>query len=177
MLRVTNPVLEGSSPPVVCLRVLAEDLQVAVAKTGSVSPSEGLPRSDRPARGRVCTLGRTRPAAARRAFRGALPGFYRHRRECFRDGIPDYSGGLWRGFSTDLTHWTCCGGSTWVCRPGAAFFATRGYDFHGHDGELHFVLFIDGLEGRVYTDSYLPYGQCRACWPPGCVAPCKGSGR
>jgi hypothetical protein len=82
-LRVTSPELEartvhGKSP-----RVSAEHLKEALSSVLPQSKPAGnpllvrpefvSPRSDRPARGRVCTLGRVTPAAARRATSAPSP--------------------------------------------------------------------------------------------------------
>nr|XP_051201493.1 uncharacterized protein LOC127314991 [Lolium perenne] len=71
-LRAVSPSLEAPSSAAATTRVSAEDLRLALDAVSSGSslstgPAVDHSRSDRPARGRVCTLARTTPAAARRA--------------------------------------------------------------------------------------------------------------
>jgi hypothetical protein len=73
--------LEGTSPVAASPPVTAEALRIALDAASSDSPGAARQqadasalehaRSDRPARGRVCTLGRITPAAARRAAASA----------------------------------------------------------------------------------------------------------
>jgi hypothetical protein len=71
-LRAISPSLEAPPSGVASPRVSADALRLALDAVSSVSPLPSSlvgdrPRLDRPARGRVCTLARTTPAAARRA--------------------------------------------------------------------------------------------------------------
>jgi hypothetical protein len=71
-LRAVSPSLEAQRFAATTPRVSADDLCMAldaVSSGSSMSPGFAADhsRSDRPARGRVCTLARTTPAAARRA--------------------------------------------------------------------------------------------------------------
>jgi hypothetical protein len=63
-LRVTSPSLEGTFQKGLCPRVSAGDLRLALAEASSASPPAVCPCSDRPARGRVFTLGAARRASA-----------------------------------------------------------------------------------------------------------------
>jgi hypothetical protein len=83
-LRAISSSLEGRSSTVASLRVSAEALRMALDAASSDSPVAGRQqssvsplehsRSDRPARGRVCTLGHISPAPARRGAAAAHDG-------------------------------------------------------------------------------------------------------
>jgi hypothetical protein len=74
-LRVTSPSLEAAVQSGASPRIFAEELRLAMEGASSASPPSDRPRSDRPARGRVFTLDRVTPVAARLASAASSPAF------------------------------------------------------------------------------------------------------
>jgi hypothetical protein len=71
--RVTSPSLEATVQAGASPKVSMEDLRLALERASAASPPSDRPRTDRPARGRVFTLGHVTPAAARRASSTSSP--------------------------------------------------------------------------------------------------------
>jgi hypothetical protein len=72
-LRVTSPSLEAAVQSGASPRIFAEELRLAMEGASSASPPSDRPRSDRPARGRLFTIGRVTLASARRASAASSP--------------------------------------------------------------------------------------------------------